>query len=173
MKQIFTPVKIVQLSALIYERMRKNEKKPEEKIRPPDSISGQPFLHFRAALTPFRGSPNSLSGRPWLHFGAALVIESGGLIFSSRFSSFLLILTSVRGESCTILTSIKICFRQDRHAELVNYPFRCLNIYGCSRGESCNDGSELAWYMKNEQMSEIFDSSLVILFWLSFGQVSL
>ena len=31
--------------------------------------------------------------------------------------------SSVRGEMCTILTSIKNCSRQDRHAELVNYPF--------------------------------------------------
>ena len=37
-------------------------------------------------------------------------MESGGLIFSSRFSSFLLIPSSVRGDSCTILTSVKICF---------------------------------------------------------------
>ena len=54
MKQIFTLVKMVQLSPLIDERMKRNEKKREEKIRPPDSILG----------------------RPWLYLGAALVIES-------------------------------------------------------------------------------------------------
>ena len=64
MKQIFTLVKIVQLSPLIDERMRRNEKKREEKIRPPDSISGRPLLHFGAALTPFRGGPDSILGRP-------------------------------------------------------------------------------------------------------------
>ena len=37
-------------------------------------------------------------------------MESGGIIFSSRFFSFLLILSSMRGESCTILMSVKICF---------------------------------------------------------------
>ena len=42
MKQIFTLVKMVQLSALTYERMRRNEEKREEKIRPPDSISERP-----------------------------------------------------------------------------------------------------------------------------------
>ena len=47
---------------------------------------------------------------------------------SPHFFSFLLILSSVRGESCTILTSIKSYFRQDRHAELVNYLFKRLPL---------------------------------------------
>ena len=50
----------------------------------------------------FRAAPKWSQGR--------LEMESGGLIFSSHFSSFFLILSTVRGESCTILTSVKICF---------------------------------------------------------------
>ena len=118
MKQIFTLVKMVQLFPLTDERMKRNEEKRKEKIRPPDSISGWPLLHF----------------------GAALVIESGGLIFSSCFSLFLLILSSVRGESCTILTSIKSCFRQDRHAEFGNYPFNAVDSTDKTLCESaCKD----------------------------------
>ena len=49
---------------------------------------------------------------------------SSFILFFPHFFSFLLILSYVRGESCTMLTSIKKCFRQDRHAELVNYPFK-------------------------------------------------
>ena len=71
-KQIFTLVKMGQLSPLIDERMRRNEKKREEKIRLPDSILGQPLVHFGEALTPFRGGPESISVRPLLHFGAVL-----------------------------------------------------------------------------------------------------
>ena len=75
LKQIFTLIKMVQLSPLIYERMRRNGEKHEEKIGPPDSISGRPLLHFGAALTPFWGGPDSILGRPWLQFGAALAVK--------------------------------------------------------------------------------------------------
>ena len=53
---IYTLVKMVQLAPLTYERMRKNEEKREGKIRPPDFILGQPWLHCGAALTPFRAA---------------------------------------------------------------------------------------------------------------------
>ena len=42
MKQIFTLVKMIQLFPLTDERIRRNEEKCEEKVRPPDSISGRP-----------------------------------------------------------------------------------------------------------------------------------
>ena len=64
MKQIVTLVKMVQLSPFIDERTRRNEKKREEKIRPPDSILGRPLLHFGADVTPFWGGPDSILGRP-------------------------------------------------------------------------------------------------------------
>ena len=102
-------IKMVQLSPLTDQRRRRNKEKREEKIRSTDSIT--------------KAAPKWSQGRPEM--------ESGGLIFSSCFSSFLLILSSVRGESCTILTSIKSCFRQDEHAELVNYPFKCLSMFQC------------------------------------------
>ena len=59
-EQLFRLFKIVQLSPLIDERMRKNEEKHEEKIWPLDSNPGQPKLHFWVALTPFRGGRNSI-----------------------------------------------------------------------------------------------------------------
>ena len=59
MKQLFTLIKIVQFPPLPDERMKRNEEKRDEEIRPPDSISGQPLLHFGAALTPFRGGFSS------------------------------------------------------------------------------------------------------------------
>ena len=71
MKHFFTLVKMVQLSSLTDERMRKNEETCEGKIRPPDYISGppdyisgRPLLLLGAALTPFRGGPNSILRRP-------------------------------------------------------------------------------------------------------------
>ena len=39
LKQLFMLVMMVQLSPLTDERMRRNEEKREEKIRPPDSIT--------------------------------------------------------------------------------------------------------------------------------------
>ena len=51
MKQLFTLVKMVQLSPLTDERMRRNEKKCEGEIRPPGSILGRPLLHFGMALS--------------------------------------------------------------------------------------------------------------------------
>ena len=62
-----------------------------------------------------RAAPKWSKGRPEM--------ESGSLIFSSRFFSFLLILSSMRGESCTILTSVKNLLYICQHVELVNYPF--------------------------------------------------
>ena len=109
-----------------------------------------------------RSGPDSILGRPWLHFGAALTPFWGGfsrvmgLIFSSRFSSFLLILSSVRGEGCTIITSIKSCFRQDRHADLVNYPF---NNFSCLLEVSQNNRSLLflifSWQRAQSMLSWI------------------
>ena len=49
-----------------------------------------------------RAAPKWSQGRPEM--------ESLGPMFSKRFFSFLLILSSMRGECCTILTSVKICF---------------------------------------------------------------
>ena len=51
MKQLFTLAKMVHLSPLTDERMMRNEEKREGKIRPSDSISGRPLLHFGAALS--------------------------------------------------------------------------------------------------------------------------
>ena len=64
MKQIFTLFKMKQLSPLTDEGMRRNEEKREEKLRPSDSISGRPLLHFGVALTPFWGGLDSIFGRP-------------------------------------------------------------------------------------------------------------
>ena len=64
MKQIFTLVKMEQLSPVTDERMRRNEEQREGEIRPPDSKSGGPLLHFGAALNPFQGGPDSILGRP-------------------------------------------------------------------------------------------------------------
>ena len=84
MKQLFTLVKMIQLSPLPDERMRRNEEKREEEIKPPDSILGRPLLHFGAALTPFRAAFTPIwaglysnLGRPLLHFGAALTPFQG------------------------------------------------------------------------------------------------
>ena len=50
-------VKMVQLSPLTNERMRRNEEKGEEKIRPPDS-------NTKAALKWSQGRPEMESGPP-------------------------------------------------------------------------------------------------------------
>ena len=55
MKQIFTLVKMVQLSPLTDAGMRRNEEKREEKIRPPDSIT-------KAAPKLSQGHPKMESG---------------------------------------------------------------------------------------------------------------
>ena len=55
---------------------------------------GRPEMELGPPQNGVRAAPKWSKGRP--------EIESGGLIISSRFSSFLLILSSVRGKSCTI-----------------------------------------------------------------------
>ena len=60
---------------------------------------------------------------PKLSKGSAKMI-SGGLIFLSCFSSFLLVC-----ESCTISESFTSCWRQDKHFELVNYQFNTKQLF--------------------------------------------
>ena len=72
LKQLFMLVKIVQLSPLTDERMRRNEEKREEKIRPPDAITkaalkwsqGRPRNEVRAAPKWSQGRPKMESGPP-------------------------------------------------------------------------------------------------------------
>ena len=64
MKQIFTLIKMVQLSSLTDERMRRNEEKCEEKIRPPDSYKSKVNTVERAAPKLSKGRLKMESGLP-------------------------------------------------------------------------------------------------------------
>ena len=65
-------IKMVQLSPLTDERMRRNEEKREEKIRPPDSITkaapkwsqGRPKMESGPPQNGVRAAPKWSQGRP-------------------------------------------------------------------------------------------------------------
>ena len=94
-----------------------------------------PYLYFGAAFTLFWGSPHCIWGCPLLNYLLQIpfkIVRFRGASFSSYFFSFLLILSSVRGERCTtiILTNIIGYFRQDRPAELVTFQFKSEFVQG-------------------------------------------
>ena len=80
-RSFFMKIKMVQLSHLTYERLRRNEEKHDGQKRPPDSILGLPLLYFGADLTLFGGGPYFNSGHLLLHLGAALTPFWGCHIF--------------------------------------------------------------------------------------------
>ena len=87
MKKLFTLIKMYQLSPLTDERMRRNEEKREEKIRPPDSIT-------KAAPKWSPGRPEIESGPPQNGVRAAPKWNEGALFsphVSPNLFSFLLI----------------------------------------------------------------------------------
>ena len=95
-KQLFTLVKMVELSPLTDERKRRNEEKREGKIRPPDSILGPPLLHFGVALTPSRGG----------HYGHTVNID-----FSSKAQTVFRIFTyNYLFKQSSQISNILICF---------------------------------------------------------------
>ena len=97
------------------------------------SISRLPLLHLEAALASFHGNSFSILGHPLPPFLGALTKiitsdskESGPFLAPHIFSY--ISSSSVRGESCAILTNVLKCFRQDRPTELVNYSFKDRSI---------------------------------------------